>query len=99
MALLIFPPENLVRPLADILDPKLRREVANSVNQAILSSQGAAREAKIRQLVRMRTWAEQKAREGKKIPQTLDLGLKLEDDHDYTEDSAMHDARDDTESM
>ncbi|KAI9836553.1 MAG: hypothetical protein M1819_001185 [Sarea resinae] len=76
MALLIFPPDNLAAPLAALLDPSLRKAVANKVNEAILSSQGARREARIRNLVRLRTWAEQKARESKKdLPSTLELGL------------------------
>lgn len=76
MALLIFPPENLTPPLAAILDPALRRSVANRVNEAILSSQGAQREARIKGLVRLRLWAEFKAREAKKdVPADLSLGF------------------------
>jgi len=91
MALLIFPPDNLSPPLAALLDPNLRKTIANRVNEAILSSQGARREARIRNLVRLRTWAEQKARESKKdIPATLDLGLDPEHDGAYgREDSVM----------
>ncbi|TKA69832.1 hypothetical protein B0A49_05883 [Cryomyces minteri] len=81
MALLIFPPENLTPPLAALLDPNLRQIVANRVNEAILSSQGARREARIKNLVRLRAWAEQKAREAQKdLPPTLNLGLALERD-------------------
>ncbi|KAH7063395.1 CTLH/CRA C-terminal to lish motif domain-containing protein [Macrophomina phaseolina] len=86
MALLIFPPENLAPPLAQLLDPSLRQTVATRVNEAILSSQGASREARIKQLVRLRAWSEQKAREARKdIPTTLSLGLdseKTADDDD-----------------
>ena len=93
MALLIFPPDNLAPPLAALLDPNLRKTVANRVNEAILSSQGARREARIRNLVRLRAWAEQKAREAKKdLPATLDLGLDptkdVQDGHVH-EDSLM----------
>jgi len=81
MALLIFPPDNLAPPLASLLDPSLRKTVANKVNEAILSSQGARREARIRDLVRLRTWAEQRAREAKKdLPATIELGLDLAGD-------------------
>ncbi|KAK5015649.1 hypothetical protein LTR60_002775 [Cryomyces antarcticus] len=81
MALLIFPPENLAPPLAALLDPNLRQIVANRVNEAILSSQGARREARIKHLVRLRAWAEQKAREAQKdLPPTLSLGLAPERD-------------------
>lgn len=75
MALLIFPPEKLTPPLKALLDPSLRQTVATSVNEAILASQGERREARIRNLVRLRTWAEQKAREAKlDLPQNLELG-------------------------
>ncbi len=67
MALLIFPTENLAPQLAELIDPQLRKSVANRVNEAILSSQGARREAQIRRLVRMRAWSERMARESKKI--------------------------------
>jgi glucose-induced degradation protein 8 len=67
MALLIFPTENLAPQLAELIDPQLRKSVANSVNEAILCSQGARREAQIRKLVRMRAWSEKIARESKKV--------------------------------
>lgn len=67
MALLIFPTDNLAPQLAELIDPQLRKSVANRVNEAILSSQGARREAQIRKLVRMRAWSERVARESKKI--------------------------------
>ena len=67
MALLIFPTENLAPQLAELIDPQLRKSVANRVNEAILNSQGARREAQIRKLVRMRVWSEKMARESKKV--------------------------------
>jgi hypothetical protein len=76
LALLIFPTENLTPSLAPLLHPDLRREIATSVNEAILQNQGARKEARLRNLVKLRAWAEQKAREAKKdIPEKLDLGL------------------------
>ncbi|KAF2803056.1 uncharacterized protein BDZ99DRAFT_468398 [Mytilinidion resinicola] len=90
MALLIFPPENLAPPLAALLDPALRQTVATRVNEAILGSQGARREARIRNLVRLRAWAERKARDaGKDIPDKLDLGLNADKEGD-DEDDAMN---------
>ncbi len=91
MALLIFPPNNLSPPLAALLDPSLRKSVANSVNEAILTSQGAEREARIRRLVRLRTWAERSAREAKKdLPTTLDIGLDPDrQNSNGAEDSVM----------
>ena len=81
MALLIFPPDNLTPQLAELVDPQLRKVVANRVNEAILHSQGARREARIRKLVRLRAWSEKIAREGGRdgrkidLPDRLDLGL------------------------
>ena len=76
MALLIFPPDNLEPQLAALLHPDLRKSVADRVNKAILASQGQRREAAIRNLVRLRAWAEDSARESKKdLPAHLDLGL------------------------
>lgn len=92
MALLIFPPENLSPNLAQLLEPDLRQEVANAVNEAILASTGARREAQLRNLVRLRSWAESKARSaGKDIPAKLPLGLDPENEHD---DDAMNGAGD-----
>jgi len=76
MALLIFPPEKLTPQLKALLDPSLRQTVATAVNEAILSSQGERREARIRNLVRLRNWSEQKAREAKlDIPDKIAFGV------------------------
>ena len=91
MALLIFPPENLAPPLAALLDTKLRKDVAKRVNEAILLSQGERTRSKLLELVRTRTWAEQKARDAKKeLPERIDLGLDQDYGHqDVEEDSIM----------
>lgn len=74
MALLIFPHDNLTGPLKGMLDPDVRQSMATRVNEAILSSQGARSQAKLRSLVRLRAWAERKAREaGKDLPARIDL--------------------------
>jgi hypothetical protein len=79
MALLIFPPDNLEPQLAALLQPDLRKSVADRVNKAILASQGQRRDAAIRNLVRLRAWAEDSVRESKKdLPAHLDLGLDAE---------------------
>lgn len=76
MALLIFPPDNLAPPLAALLEPGLRKDVAKKVNEALLRSQGEATKAKICDLVRLRAWSEQKAREAKKdLPAKIHIGL------------------------
>lgn len=80
MALLLFPADSLEPRLAALLHPDLRREVADDVNRAILERQSQRREAAIRQLVRMRVWAEHAARDkGKSIPDHIDIGLNSED--------------------
>ncbi|KAJ5815415.1 hypothetical protein N7474_007192 [Penicillium riverlandense] len=76
LALLIFPSDNLAPSLAALLDPGLRKDIATRVNEAILQSQGVNKEARLRNLVKLRAFAENKARDAKKdIPEKLDLGL------------------------
>lgn len=85
MALLIFPSDKLPPELAALLEPELRREVADKVNKAILFHQSRRRNAAIRDLVKLRAWAENVAREKKKdLPERLDLGFNG-DDHDMDE--------------
>ncbi|KAF4637716.1 hypothetical protein G7Y89_g360 [Cudoniella acicularis] len=80
MALLVFPPDNLEPQLAALLHPDLRRSVADRVNKAILSCQNQRRDAAIRNLVRLRAWAETTARDAKKdLPARIDLGLNAEE--------------------
>lgn len=82
MSLLIFLPSDDLQPqLAELLKPALRREVASKVNEAILVSMGTKGEARMRGLVRLRLWAEMKAREaGKNLPPRLSVGLDDADD-------------------
>ncbi|KAF2162573.1 hypothetical protein M409DRAFT_69131 [Zasmidium cellare ATCC 36951] len=76
MALMIFPPEKMTPEFKELLDLKLRETVANSVNRAILESRGQRSEAKIRQLVRARAWAEDQANEAKiELPNHIAVGL------------------------
>ena len=76
MSLLFFSPEKLPDELKYLLEPGLRRDVADKVNMAILHHQSRRREAAIRQLVKMRAWAENTARESKKeLPDRIDLGI------------------------
>lgn len=82
LSLLIFPTENLAPSLAPLLHPDLRKDIATRVNEAILQSQGARKEARLRNLVKLRAWAEQKAREAKKnIPEKLAIGLDGNGNH------------------
>jgi hypothetical protein len=80
MALLVFPPDNLEPQLAALLHPDLRRSVADRVNRAILTCQNQRRDATIRNLVRLRAWAENTARENKKdLPARIELKLEAEE--------------------
>lgn len=88
MALLIFPPDDLEPQLKALLHADLRKDVADKVNKAILSSQGQRRNAAIRNLVRLRGWAEDTSRDSKKdLPSQLDIGL---DADIHVEDSESH---------
>jgi len=84
MSLLIFLPapiHTLQSECIELLEPTLRRNVASQVNEAILTSLGSRGEARMRSLVRLRHWAELKARSaGKDIPPVLPLGLQDADD-------------------
>lgn len=84
MALLVLPHTELEPTLAALLHPDLRREVADNVNRAILDHQAHRREAAIRQLVKMRAWAENTARaEKKSLPDKIEIPLNTsEDRHD-----------------
>lgn len=76
MSLFMFAHDELEPPLAAIVHPDLRRSVADKVNKAILAKHNQRRDAQIRKLVKMRAWAECKAREAKKdLPAFIDLGL------------------------
>lgn len=89
LALLIFPTENLAPSLATLLQPNLRKDIATRVNEAILKNQGARKEARLRNLVKLRAWAEQKARETKPggLPDLLNIGLYPEKQQQSTEHS------------
>ncbi|KAF8475701.1 CTLH/CRA C-terminal to lish motif domain-containing protein [Kalaharituber pfeilii] len=78
MALLCFPLDSLAPPLAELMDPALRRSVASKVNEAILESEAWMKEAKIRSLVRLRGWAEQRLRSEKRDAPSLSLGIDID---------------------
>jgi hypothetical protein len=79
MSLIIFPHNNLKPELKALLSSDLRRTTATQVNEAVLIRQNQRREAAIRELVRMRAWAETSARNKKKdLPETMVLGLSAE---------------------
>lgn len=80
MALFLYPRNELRPEQQALLHPDLRREVADKVNKAVIFRQTKRREAAIRQLVKVRTWAEDSARSARKdLPDRLELGLNGED--------------------
>jgi len=79
MALLVFPPDNLEPQLAALLHPDLRRSVADRVNKAILECQNESRVARVRDLSRLRSWAEMSARgERKDLPAKMEIVVSEE---------------------
>jgi len=81
MALMIFPPEKMGPEFKELLDVRLREKVAIDVNKAILESRGEGSEAKIRQLVKARAWAEAEARSAKvDLPSYVPIGLDAADE-------------------
>ncbi|RMD43825.1 hypothetical protein DV735_g1298, partial [Chaetothyriales sp. CBS 134920] len=76
--------QNQFGALYELVDPSLRRKVARDVNEAILQSQDAEREAQLRELARTRAWAEQQAHDTKAdVPAHICLGLHEEGDADH----------------
>lgn len=90
MSLIVYTHDKLEPPLLALLDPQLKQDVAERVNKAILKSLGRNSEAKIKALIKLRTWAEQKARDAGKdiVPPTLNIGL--DQDIVASHDEAMH---------
>jgi len=80
MALMIYPTEKMTPEFKELLDLGLREKVACQVNKAILESKGESSEAKIRQLIRARVWAEAEARAAKvDLPTHMPVGLGKDD--------------------
>ncbi|KAL8678958.1 MAG: hypothetical protein Q9224_001893 [Gallowayella concinna] len=92
MALLIFERKDLPPHLAALLEPKLRKDVAQRINEALLKEQGERTKAKLFDLVHLRAWSEQKAREARKdLPDHMGFGLdQLQTGHGKSQDGAMH---------
>ncbi|KAF2423567.1 hypothetical protein EJ08DRAFT_652692 [Tothia fuscella] len=87
MALLVYPGDTLTPQMSELLKPSLRGEVADRVNQAILRRQGQSVEAKIKEWVRARAWAEKEARASHKdVPANLKLVLDGDDEDEESDD-------------
>jgi len=84
MALMLFPLEKMPADIKALLNVDLRFKVAADVNRAILEAKGGRPEAKIKQLIRARKWAETGAKEAKvdNLPAILSLGLESFPQHD-----------------
>ncbi len=90
MVMLFFLPEKMPPEQQKLLSPDLRREVADKVNKAILHHYSTRREAAIRQIVKMRAWTENAARDNKKdLPDFIDIGLQVGGDDG--KESRLHD--------
>jgi hypothetical protein len=72
MALLIYPKDKMSPPMLALLDPELRRGIANRVNVALLDKDGHRSQTRLKSLVKLKVWAEKRARE-----QELELPGKL----------------------
>jgi hypothetical protein len=75
MALMIFDADKMIPEMKELLDLRLRETVASEVNRAILQSKGMQPEARIRELVRARAWAEAQAKTLDVLPSDRDIGL------------------------
>ena len=75
MALMIYEKDKMPLHMKELLDLKLRETVAGEVNKAILASQGMKPEARIRELVRARAWAEAQGKPLNVLPTNTDIGL------------------------
>ncbi|KAI4242138.1 MAG: hypothetical protein L6R40_004181 [Gallowayella cf. fulva] len=96
MTLLIIERKDLPPYLAALLEPKLRKDVAQRVNEALLKEQGERTKAKLFGLVHLRAWSEQKAREAKKdLPDHMGFGL---DQHGKSQDGGIN-SNGETEAM
>ncbi|GAB7362681.1 hypothetical protein MBLNU230_g2990t1 [Neophaeotheca triangularis] len=77
MALILYPEDKMLPELKELLDVKLRADIAKNVNRVLLESRGEESEARIDQLIEARVWSENQAREaGAPVPQTLPIGLE-----------------------
>lgn len=87
MALVVFSHDSLDPSLAALLQPDLRRQVADMVNKAILERETSRRETAIRHLVQMRAWSEETVRKDTKkdLPARIDLGLNGDDQNGFHE--------------
>ena len=93
MALLIFDPDKLTRPLAALLEPELRQDISQRVNQALLASRGERTKAALYDLVNHRSWANQKAVEAKKehLPDRIELGFDpIPNGHEGSQNGSSH---------
>jgi hypothetical protein len=96
MCLIAFAPDKVPPHIAALLDPQLKQDVADMVNKTILERYEKSKEARIKALIKLRTWSEQKARDQRKdLPATLPIGLEGDQNagrHEDGEDSAEEDA-------
>lgn len=78
MALIVFPHDKLGPELEPLLNPNLRREVADKVNKALLQKQADRREAAIRMLIHTRAWAGKASKDVKSASDQMTIDLSLD---------------------
>ncbi len=76
MALIVFPRDRLEPRLAALLQPDLRRQVADRVNQAVLGCENEHRELSNRNLNRLRLWSDRNGRD-EKLPALSGIDMAL----------------------
>jgi glucose-induced degradation protein 8 len=86
MALLMIPRDQLEPPLAAMLDTEVRAEAAERVIGAILATRSRRTMAGIRNLVKLRCWAESKGRTLSvgSIPDNIPIDLNDDYENDIT---------------
>ena len=104
MALLIYPPDGRTPVLKELLDPILRQQVAMEANQALLEHNAYDPQPRLKTLVHIRKWAENRAMDatirgdGSRGKYLESLGLWDEEKHvganESSEDSVMSGAGD-----
>jgi hypothetical protein len=74
MALLIYSKDKMTPPMLALLDPELRRGIADRVNVALLDKEGHRSQTQLKSLLKLKIWAEKRAREQKhELPDKLDI--------------------------
>lgn len=95
MTLLICQADSIPASMQHLLDPNLRKDVGDRVNEAIRRCQGERAKSMLFDLIRTRVWAEKKAKDmGLDLPYDK-MPFGLDSDRHESEDSVMVENGDD----